>query len=531
MQKAGTATMSTRTRVTIRTAAFGFGLLVLLCGCAPFHSLFGEVRLSLGTGGGAKTILPVIEVDSYLIAFSGPAAVDPVSTTQANPTIELPAGTWDISVAGKDTGGDTVAVGGASGVVVSGGATTPVAIVLNAQASGTGTIDVTVTWPVGLIPPVDSDRTTVTLDEAAVNPGTLTFGSTWVRYVEAKPAGSYRLCLTLVSVATPRASVQEAVQVYGNLTSSAIFALTSDDFLLPPTPPGGLAVAEGLGALELSWTDTSHVETGYVVERSTTGLPLDFYALGSPLPANTEGYHDADASASVTYWYRVKAMNSLGDSGYSNVGSGKVEAPVAGASGALSFSATTTSSIRVSWVKGTDNVSAQAVLGYRVVRSLADDVGTVAEALANGTVVLDWTPDVATVNATGLASGTAYYFNVLARDEAGNTTAWVSGSRATATGTGQIGFTITVTSPSDEPITFDRADDITVGTAAMLAITIGEGFDSYSWMLDGATLQGQEAANVTVDCGTLDPGVHHVTAFVTKNGLLYSRGLRFVIEN
>ena len=363
-----------KTNRALPAAAVALGAILLL-GCPLFspHGSFGRVRLSLGTGEGAKTILPVIEVDSYLIAFSGPAAVDPVSTAQANPTIELPVGTWDISVEGKDAGGDTVAVGGASGVVVSEGTTTPVAIVLSAQASGTGTIDVTVTWPVGVTPPIDADKTTVTLDEAA-DPGTLTFGSTWVRYVKAKPAGSYRLCLTLVSVATPRASVQEAVQVYGNLTSSATIALTSADFLFPPTPPSGLAVAEGLGALELSWTDTSHVETGYVVERSTTGLPLDFYALGSPLPANTEGYHDADASASVTYWYRVKATNSLGDSGYSNVGSGKVEAPVAGASGALSFSATTTSSIRVSWVKATDNVSAQAVLEYRVVRSLADDV-------------------------------------------------------------------------------------------------------------------------------------------------------------
>ena len=506
-------------------------VIIVLFGC-PFMTpnlRKGNLALTIRTEAGGRTILPGITVASYLISFSGPVAHDPVSTTQSDPTITLEPGTWTITVEGKDSGGNVVAVGSASGVVVSDGAVTPVAITLRAQSSGSGTIDVTVTWPSDVLPAIDAGSE-VKLDGVAVPPSTVTFGGTSMRYVQANvSSGSYQLCFNLKSGSTLRASVQEAVQVYMNLTSSAIITLTDSDFTSAPAAPSGLGVAEGLGKLDLSWTDNSHVETGYVVERST-GDNLHYGQLaGMPLPANTTSYSDTTAVLGQMYWYRVKARNSLGDSGSSNEVSGKVEAPTPGGSEVLSFSEITTSSIRVSWQKATDNVSAQAALGYKVVRSLTNNVRTVGEALANGTVVQDWTLDSTTANATGLSSGTTYYFNVLVKNEAGNTAAY-SSSTATS-GTGTISMTITVTSPQDEIITFDHPDDIIVAWGSIMVAVISEVFDSYEWMLDGNILVGQTTATVSIDCATLDPGVHHLTVFVQKNGNLFSKNLRFVVEN
>ena len=273
-------------------------------------------------------------------------------------------------------------------------------------------------------------------------------------------SGSYQLCFLLKSGAVLRASVQEAVQVYMNLTSSATIALAEADFTTVPAAPSGLVVAEGLGKLVLGWVDNSHVETGYTIERGPDGST---WGVIDSISAPATGYDDTTAAMGQTYYYRVKATNDLGASDPSGSASGKVEAPVPGGAGVLTFSDATSSSIRVSWQKATDNVSAQAALQYKVVRSLSDNVQTVVDAEANGTVVQDWTADIATVNATGLSAGTTYWFNVLARDTAGNKSAYASNSESTAT----IAITRIIDHTNFDPASVSDED---IATAATLDV-------------------------------------------------------------
>jgi hypothetical protein len=519
---------SVKVRKLCRCITSGIGMFVisLLGSCMFTGGSTGRVELMLGSRT-ARTILPTVTVASYRISFSGPVDKDPVSTTDANPTIALEVGTWDISVEGRDSDGDTVAVGSANDVVVTPGDTTPVSIMLYAQSSGSGTIDVTVEWPASEI----VDLVEVTLDGSAVDVSTLTSGDTWVRYLEEDmPADSSILCFKLYKngVPTPLACVQEAVQVYMNLTSSATITLTLSDFSHPPAAPSGLSVSEGLEKLVLHWTDNSSVEIGYTIERGTNGIT---YGAIDSISAPATSYDDTTAAMGQTYFYRVKATNDFGASDPSGSASGKVEAPIPGGAGVLTFGAVTSSSIRVNWQKATDNVSAQTALTYKVVRSLSNNVQTVEDAEVNGTVVRDWTADIATADATGLSAGTAYYFNVLVRDEAGNTSIYLSNSQMTLDGTGSISITITVISPQNETITFDRADDIVMTPGSTLQVTISESFDTYGWMLDGSILVGQISATASVDCTPLALGVHHLTTFVEKDGHLYSETLRFRVEN
>jgi hypothetical protein len=298
--------------------------------------------------------------------------------------------------------------------------------------AGTGTIDVTVSWPAAVSPVIDAVETT--LDGSAVPGGAVSFtpGGTTTRYVQEKTAGSYTLSITLRSSGAIRASVQESVQVHGNLPTSATVTLTTADFTQAPAAPGALVVTEGLAELDLGWVDNSEVETGYVVERATAEAGPYAALPGMPLAANRTSYADTTVTAGTPYWYRVKARNQLGDSDPLGAGSAVMVAPpVAGGGGALSYADVTSTSIRVSWQKATDNVSAQAALRYKVVRSLSDNIATVGQAETNGTVVMDWSTDVTTVNVTGLGAATAYWFNVLARDVPGNTVPSLSSSQAT----------------------------------------------------------------------------------------------------
>lgn len=68
----------------------------------------------------------------------------------------------------------------------------------------------------------------------------------------------------------------------------------------------------------MTWTDNSSNETNFIVEKSTDNVT---FAQASSLSANSTSYADFSVSSGATYYYRVKATNTFGSSGYSNVSS------------------------------------------------------------------------------------------------------------------------------------------------------------------------------------------------------------------
>lgn len=109
--------------------------------------------------------------------------------------------------------------------------------------------------------------------------------------------------------------------------------------------------------------------------------------------------------------------------------------PTVGGSGVLSTGSITSSSITVSWTKGTDDTSAAADLTYNVCRSSSNNMTTDTDALTNGTCA-GWQTDVDSRAISGLSSSTLYYFNVVIRDEAGNTAPYTTTSATTSSGGG-----------------------------------------------------------------------------------------------
>jgi hypothetical protein len=91
-----------------------------------------------------------------------------------------------------------------------------------------------------------------------------------------------------------------------------------------PAAPSALAVTSGgKGSASLSWTDNSNNEESFMIERSTSmsGGYIQVAAVG----ANVRTYTDNTLFRKTTYFYRVRAANSGGKSGYSNVASVKTK--------------------------------------------------------------------------------------------------------------------------------------------------------------------------------------------------------------
>lgn len=67
--------------------------------------------------------------------------------------------------------------------------------------------------------------------------------------------------------------------------------------------------------ITITWQDNSSNETGFEIERSTVGGGVGF-SLIHTVSANDLAYNDNTASASTTYYYRIRAVNASGNSAY-----------------------------------------------------------------------------------------------------------------------------------------------------------------------------------------------------------------------
>ncbi|MBL0273815.1 MAG: DNRLRE domain-containing protein [Chitinophagaceae bacterium] len=90
----------------------------------------------------------------------------------------------------------------------------------------------------------------------------------------------------------------------------------------PPIAPTSLGVSTiSSTVLQLNWTDNSTDETGFQIERSTTGAGGPF-SLFTTVGANIVTYNNTGLSPSTNYCYRVRAINGGLSSSYSNTGCG-----------------------------------------------------------------------------------------------------------------------------------------------------------------------------------------------------------------
>jgi hypothetical protein len=93
----------------------------------------------------------------------------------------------------------------------------------------------------------------------------------------------------------------------------------------PAAPDTLTAGAASSSQINLSWTDMSDDETGFAVERSADGATCTPVAT---VGANVQTYANTGLPAETKYYYRVKAVNSTGESGYTNTANATTQAPL-----------------------------------------------------------------------------------------------------------------------------------------------------------------------------------------------------------
>ena len=177
----------------------------------------------------------------------------------------------------------------------------------------------------------------------------------------------------------------------------------------PPAAPHSLDVvpnpAQPSSSLVLTWTDAASTETGFTVERSPNGSTT-FVAIAT-LGANVTTFTNSGLAASTTYYYRVRAFNGAGPSGFSNTDAGTTAAPT-------SPPAAPTSPLPAN---GATNVTATTVAWAAASGATSYDVyfGTAATPPFKGTTSATSLP------VGKLAAGVTHYWRVVAKNSVGNT--------------------------------------------------------------------------------------------------------------
>lgn len=131
---------------------------------------------------------------------------------------------------------------------------------------------------------------------------------------------------------------------YSNMASATTQATAP---AVPTAPTSLTAVAQSVSAIGLTWQDKSNNESGFQVERAISASG-PFTLITTTLPGATT-YTAGGLSAGTTYYFRVRATNAGGNSGYTNVAS----ATTSGGTGNVSFTASLTSKGAL-YISGTD---------------------------------------------------------------------------------------------------------------------------------------------------------------------------------
>jgi hypothetical protein len=210
---------------------------------------------------------------------------------------------------------------------------------------------------------------------------------------------------------------------YSNIASATTQAGAS----VPNTPSNLSASAMSSSQIYLTWHDNSSNETGFQIQRATSsGGP---WAQIATVGANTSSYSNTGLSASTTYYYRVLAYNSSGNSSYSNTANattqsgGSATIPLAPSN--LTATAVSSSQINLAWHDNSSNET-----GFQIWRY---------DASAGWSQIANVGANTSSYSNTGLSSSTTYYYYVLAYNSAGN-----SSYSNTASATTQSGGSITV---------------------------------------------------------------------------------------
>lgn len=232
--------------------------------------------------------------------------------------------------------------------------------------------------------------------------------------VQVLGAGTTRVQISGLTAATSysfrvRSANTAGNSAYSNTASATTQAATPPPAPTPAAPTSLTAQTASSSAINLAWLDNSTNETSFRVEQ----LVGAGYQEVQVLAAGTIRVQIIGLAPGTAYTFRVRAANTAGASGYSNIASAITTAStppppsggVPGAPSSLSGWAASPGEIVLNWIDNASNETA-----FRVERSVN---GAFQEVLAVGA-------NITTARVSGLPSGSGQYFRVRASNAAGS---------------------------------------------------------------------------------------------------------------
>ena len=251
---------------------------------------------------------------------------------------------------------------------------------------------------------------------------------------------------------------------------------------LPEAPTNLQANAVAYNQVLLSWTDNASGdsnESSVVVERRL--LPDGTFAQVGIAAANATQYTDTEVAESTSYGYRVKAVNAIGESAYSNEATTTTPLGPPSAPSSLTATAVSSSAIDLAW---TDNAGSET--GFKIERRTGA-WGTYTEIATVGA-------GATTFQSTGLTASTSYTYRVRATNAAGDSAYSNTASATTLSSSGDVPTapsSLTAAAASSSAINLAWTDNSsnetgfkverktgTWGTYSQIA-TVGAGVTSY----------------------------------------------------
>lgn len=128
------------------------------------------------------------------------------------------------------------------------------------------------------------------------------------------PIGCRQSPVTETTTVAPTTTVVATTTTTATPTTTVV--ATTTVIPVPSNPTLLTATAMSSSQINLQWTDNSSTEDGTYIERSLTEVG-GYSQIGSVL-ANVHTYLNTGLDPETPYWYRVRAYNDGGNSGYSN---------------------------------------------------------------------------------------------------------------------------------------------------------------------------------------------------------------------
>ena len=290
---------------------------------------------------------------------------------------------------------------------------------------------------------------------------------------------------------------------YSNTATAVTVAPT------PGAPTNLAATASGSSLINLSWGKASEVGgtvSQYLIERCQGAGCSSFVQIST---TSSLTYADSGVTGSSTYSYRVRAKDTLGDTGpYSNVATASTAASTITAPTNLTATSASSTQINLTWGAATE--TGGSISQYRIERCQGTGCSTFAQVATSTTTGY---------NDAALTAATTYSYRVRASDAGGNTGPYSNVASATTAAAGppaiafvQVNYATPQSAQARVAVPYTGAQS--AGDLNVVVVSWGDSTATIGSLTDSSGNTYHLAVGPTVISGTASQAIYYAASIV-----------------